>query len=146
MLQGSFRDPPQIPFKTSTDLTCARSLGQASRLCLHLPELIGHTIWVALIQVSLWCLPCTVIVYCCLARQKAKSNLERFLWDFQQKKKLLWGAAEFWNMLLWNRHLENPVTSLKNESRPFFLGDSRIWSFPSFLSLAITAFGAPECF
>ena len=36
------------------------------------------------------------------------------------------------------------LTSLNKESRPFFLGDTSIWSFPSFLPLAITAFGVPE--
>ena len=28
------------------------------------------------------------------------------------------------------RYLENPVTSLNKEVRPFFLGDNSIWSFP----------------
>ena len=35
-------------------------------------------------------------------------------------------------------------TSLNKESRAFFLGDNSIWSFPSFLPLAITAFGVHE--
>ena len=42
-----------------------------------------------------------------------------------------------------NGILEN-LTSLYKESRPFLLGDNTIWSFPSVLPLAITAFGGPE--
>ena len=37
---------------------------------------------------------------------------------------------------LQNLHLENPVTSLNKEVRPFFLGDNSIWSFPSISSLS----------
>ena len=38
------------------------------------------------------------------------------------------------------------LTSLNKESKPFFQGSS-MWSFPSFLPLAITTFGGPEaCF
>ena len=36
------------------------------------------------------------------------------------------------------------LTSLNKESRPFFLGDNSIWTFPSFLPLAITTFRGPE--
>ena len=36
------------------------------------------------------------------------------------------------------------LTSLNQEVRPFFLSDNSIWSLPSFLPLAITAFGDPE--
>ena len=36
------------------------------------------------------------------------------------------------------------LASLNKDVRPFFLGDNRVWSFPSFLPLAITAFGGPE--
>ena len=43
-----------------------------------------------------------------------------------------------------SRYLENPVTSLNKESRPFFLGDNSIWSTDLFLPSAITAFGGPE--
>ena len=65
--------------------------------------------------------------------------------DFSLTKK----TARFTN-------LENPVTSLNKEVRPFFLSDNSIWSFPSvsslsdysiwrswlgYSSLAITAFG-----
>ena len=34
-------------------------------------------------------------------------------------------------------------TSLNKEVRPFFLSDNSIWSLPSLLPLAITAFGGP---
>ena len=37
------------------------------------------------------------------------------------------------------------LTSLNEESRPFFLGDTSIWSFRS-VSLVITAFGGPESY
>ena len=36
------------------------------------------------------------------------------------------------------------LTSLDKESRPLLLSDDRIWSFPLFLPLAITAFRGPE--
>ena len=60
----------------------------------------------------------------------------KILWDFQQKKKLLWGAAEFWNILLCNRHPWKPCYLQKKESRLFFLGHRSVWSFPSFSSLS----------
>ena len=40
--------------------------------------------------------------------------------------------------------LEKPLISLNKESRLFFLCDNRIWSFRSFLPLAIAAFEGPE--
>ena len=36
------------------------------------------------------------------------------------------------------------LTSANKESRPFFLGDKCMWSFPLFLPLAITVFRGPE--
>ena len=36
------------------------------------------------------------------------------------------------------------LTSLNKEVRAFSLSDNSIWSFPSVLPLAITAFGGPE--
>ena len=41
------------------------------------------------------------------------------------------------------QHPPKNLETLK-EVRPFFPGDNRIWSFPSVLPLAITAFGGPE--
>ena len=44
-----------------------------------------------------------------------------------------------------NSSLENPLTSLNKEVRPFFQSDNSIWRvFPLFLASAITAFGGPE--
>ena len=45
--------------------------------------------------------------------------------------------------MLGERETLKALTSLNKEVRPFFLSDNSMWSFPSFLSLAITAFGGP---
>ena len=44
------------------------------------------------------------------------------------------------------RIVQKTLTSLNKEVRPFFLSDTSIWSLPSFLPLAITAFRGPEVF
>ena len=55
---------------------------------------------------------------------------------------VLWKVSIF--PLSRSNFLENPVTSLNEKVRPFFLSDNSIWTLPSAFPLAITAFGGPE--
>ena len=69
-------------------------------------------------------------------------------WDRQFQSSRVFLIEWYWSMD-GSSHLENPVTSLKKESRPFFLGDNRICdnsilNFPSVSSLSDYSIGGPE--
>ena len=59
----------------------------------------------------------------------------------QPESKIIWEGVEPKRMQ--GKGLEHPDL-LTKESRPFFLGDKSLWSFPLFLLFAFTACGGPE--